>query len=579
MRPGVCLAVLSATAMLAIPAAQAEKPATDGAVPPGLAKKLVDEAVQAPGATVAPVAEAVQGGVVDKVVKPAKPDKSMPDQAGPKKDAATAPSGPAAAADVPGAASAPAPAPAATPQATPAPGATAPRTTTAPSRGKRRNAGSREDRSAARSRRQRAAIDRAAHTSGRDRAGPTSNASPSTAARPRDDDSAGRNRPSPETASPVVRTVRDIVETVPGWMKLTIAALALLSLLLAGGYALSTLRARSLARQRGELLGEVGLLQAALLPAVPDDLGALRASVAYRPADGPAAGGDFYDVLPLPDGRCGFVLGDLSGHGRDALERTAFMRYTLRAYLEAGLEPRAALQVAGRVIGDGLGGDFATVLLAVHDPRSGSLTFAGAGHPAPIVVGGRPFEPVVAGSSPPLGIGERTGLRQTTVPLMPRSVACLFTDGLTEARTADGLLGRERLERIVAELGDEASASDLLERVGAEAVLTPDDMAACLLAPRAGVTSGGFRSEQLELSADELDGPLLNRFLEECGVPETARREAIDRVHETAARFGGAVVNVAFGSRRRVDVVPRNVESLELASRRIADATAMARAS
>lgn len=389
-----------------------------------------------------------------------------------------------------------------------------------------------------------------------------------------------RGKPSDDPASPVVRTVRDIVEIVPGWMKLAIVGLAALSLLLAAGYAVSAVRARSLARQRSELLGEVGLLQAALLPAVPADLGALKASVAYKPADGPAAGGDFYDVLPLPGGRCGFVLGDLSGHGRDALERTAFMRYTLRAYLEAGLEPRVALQVAGRVIGDGLGGDFATVLLAVHDPTNGSLTFAGAGHPAPIVVGGKPFEPVVAGSSPPLGIGEHTGLRQTTVPLIPRSVACLFTDGLIEARTADGLLGRERLEQIVAELGDEASASDLLERVGAEAVLTPDDMAACLLTPRAGVTSGSFRSEQLELSADELDGPLLTRFLNECGVPEAARREASDQARETAARFGGAVVSVVFGSRRRVQVVPRNVESLELASRRAADGSAMsARAS
>jgi hypothetical protein len=373
-------------------------------------------------------------------------------------------------------------------------------------------------------------------------------------------------RPVAEPASPVVRTVRDIIETVPGWMKPAIAALGLLSLLLGGGYAVTALRARSLARQRSELLGEVGLLQRALLPPIPDDLGALRASVAYRPADGPAAGGDFYDAIALPGDRAGFILGDVSGHGREALERTAFMRYTLRAYLEAGLEPRIALQVAGRVIGDGLGGDFATVLLAVHDPANGSLTYACAGHPGPIVVHGDPFEPVIAGSAPPIGIGERTGLRQTTVPLPPGALACLYTDGLIEARTADGLLGRQRLEQLVAELDPGATATDLLERVAAEADAVSDDMATCLLTPTASVTAGGFRTEQLELSADELEGPLPAGFLAECGVAADARAHALEEATRTSRQFGGAVIAVVFGSRRTVEVLPRNVESIEAAS-------------
>ena len=306
---------------------------------------------------------------------------------------------------------------------------------------------------------------------------------------------------------------------------------------------------------------------------MPDRLGALRTSVAYRPADGPGAGGDFYDALALPGGRVGFILGDVSGHGRGALARTAFMRYTLRAYLEAGLEPRVALQVAGRVIDDGLGGDFATVLLAVHDPETGSLTYASAGHPAPIVTGTHPHMPVTAASSPPIGVGVRTGLRQTTVPLAPGSTACLFTDGLIEARTADGILGRERLEKILNDLGQGADAQDLLRRVAQESRAVSDDMAAVLISPATAVTAGLFRTEQLELSARELDGSLARRFLESCDVPEQEIEAAESEARALAARFGGVVLHVVFGNRHHVEVLPRNVESIEAASRRVAAKT------
>jgi Stage II sporulation protein E (SpoIIE) len=367
----------------------------------------------------------------------------------------------------------------------------------------------------------------------------------------------------------VTNTVERLVEVVPDELKAALAALAALSVMLGIGYLLAALRARRLARQRRELLQEVGLLQTALLPPVPDKVGALLTSVAYRPADGPGAGGDFYDVLPLTGGRVGFILGDVSGHGRGALARTAFMRYTLRAYLEAGLEPRVALQVAGRVIDDNLGGDFATVLLAVHDPETGSLTYASAGHPAPIVVGPNRHDPITAASSPPIGVGVRTGLRQTTVPLVPGAVAALFTDGLLEARTEDGILGRERLTELLEGIGDDATARRLIEQVAAEANVRSDDMAAVVVSPTAGVTTGSFRTEQLELSTRELEGPIARRFLEACGLPEQEIDDAERDARLLSERFGGVVLHVVFGNRLRVEVLPRNVESIEAASRRV----------
>ena len=374
------------------------------------------------------------------------------------------------------------------------------------------------------------------------------------------------------TGPPIIRAVPQIVKDVPSALKFALAVTGVLSLLLGAGALMTMLRNRSLDRQRRDLLQEVGLLQSALLPPVPDRVGGLRTSVAYRPADGPGAGGDFYDVLPLPGGRVGFILGDVSGHGRGALARTAFMRYTLRAYLEAGLEPRVALQVAGRVIDENLGGDFATVLLAVHDPETGSLTYATAGHPAPLVVGPQPHEPVTAGSSPPIGVGVRTGLRQTTVPLVSGSVAAMFTDGLLEARTEGGLLGRERLAELLQELGDDATARGLVESVNREARVMSDDIAAVVIQPTNAATAGLFRTEQLELTSRELETDIAERFLEACGVPGADLESALYDARMISERFGGVILHVVFGNRLRVEVLPRNVESIEAASRRAAAA-------
>jgi hypothetical protein len=363
------------------------------------------------------------------------------------------------------------------------------------------------------------------------------------------------------------------VEVVPASVKAALAALACLCAVLGGGYLFSLIRARRLDRQRGELLQEVGLLQSALLPPVPSTLGAVRPSVAYRPADGPGAGGDFYDALELPGGRAAFILGDVSGHGREALERTAFVRYTLRAFLEAGLQPREALRVAARVVGEHLGGEFVTVLLAVHDPVSGSLTWASAGHPAPIVRGPQRFDPVTAGSSPPIGMGLESGFRQTTVPLPAGSLACMYTDGLIEARTDGEFVGRHGLERILNELGDEATAAALIELVAASSRTATDDMAACLLTA---VSDGGIetvRREEIVASAEDLDSGLVGRFLGACGVDVVSAAAALADAREVTEDHDGAVLAVTFDHRRSVAVLPRepmDERGISAASRRIA---------
>jgi serine phosphatase RsbU (regulator of sigma subunit) len=365
--------------------------------------------------------------------------------------------------------------------------------------------------------------------------------------------------PSPREQLPQpFRVVRDIVHVVPTPLRILVAGLVALAILLAGAAGLTLLRNRRLARQQRELLGRVGLLQAALLPEVPALVGALGASVAYRPADGPAAGGDFYDVLSLAGGQTAVIIGDVSGHGRDALARTALARYTLRAYVEAGMEPGEALQIAGSVLAGKLDGDFITALIAVHDAGAATLTYASAGHPPPIVVSSAPFKPVLTASAPPVGIGATTGQRQTTLPFPRGSVACLYTDGLSEARMASGrLVGAAGLERIVRTLGPDATAQQVIDGVTATSRRIADDAAAVVISAEEGSAIVRSRVERIELSRAELRGPLMRRFLDACGVSPHAVRGAERTAHEIAQEAGGAVVEVRMGDTRSdVDVRP-----------------------
>ena len=360
-----------------------------------------------------------------------------------------------------------------------------------------------------------------------------------------------------------------IEQVIPGPVLVLIGVLALLAAAFALRSTLVSRRARRLERQREELLGDVGLLQRALLPDVPTDLRGIDVSVAYRPAEGPAAGGDFYDVFELDDDRTAIIVGDVCGHGRQALAVTALMRYTLRAYLGAGFEPRVALQVAGRTIEGDPDGELTTVVLAIYDARAGTLTYACAGHEPPIVLGPAAHEPVTVSSAPPLGGFMATGHRQTTVPLPPGAAACFFTDGLVEARLGENMIGRERLTELVTELAPGEGAQLLLDRLAAAADRAPDDMAACLMRAREdAVESRVVRVEELESDAEELkDGERVVQFLVACGIPEASAQETLRAAQAKGSEFGGVLLKVhAAGKGGRVEILPTRVAALPVPS-------------
>ncbi|MGD1056751.1 MAG: PP2C family protein-serine/threonine phosphatase [Solirubrobacteraceae bacterium] len=332
---------------------------------------------------------------------------------------------------------------------------------------------------------------------------------------------------------------------VPDWSKPIILLLLLLVIGFATRSRMAGRRARRLEGQRATLLRDVDAMQAALVPEVPARVGGLSVSVAYRPADGPAAGGDFYDVFVPERGKIAIILGDVVGHGHGALTHAALTRYTLRAYLQEGMEPRAALALAGRVLADRSMENFATVALAVYHAREGRLVFASAGHPPPILQGLQTREPLTMCASAPIGWNVPTGRRQTTVSLPPGAVACFFTDGLIEARCKERrLLGRRRLTEILSGLGARPDAEKLLAKVQAKALSTPDDMAACIVVPEMTVIPTRTHIEELEADAQELDRGDVRRFLETCQVLSPAIDRALDRAGNIMAVFGTAVLRV-----------------------------------
>ncbi|MBV9604813.1 MAG: serine/threonine-protein phosphatase [Solirubrobacterales bacterium] len=270
-------------------------------------------------------------------------------------------------------------------------------------------------------------------------------------------------------------TIERLVKVLPTALVVALLAFAVIAAAMALNAYLQSRRARSLAGQRAALLSDVGVLQSALLPAVPETIGELHLSVAYRPAQGLAAGGDFFDVFTASPGRTGIMIGDVSGHGRESLVHAALVRYTLRTLIGEGHPLPEVLARADRYLTGELGDGFATVIICCYEHATGELTWAKAGHEPPIIAG-QPDQDEQAAT--PLGFGLGDTWPQFSRRLASGERVCLFTDGLVEARRGDEYLGRAHLRSLV-ERG--LSAQTILDCIQADSDECPDDLAAVII--------------------------------------------------------------------------------------------------
>ncbi|MEA2494028.1 MAG: hypothetical protein QOJ29_1939 [Thermoleophilaceae bacterium] len=214
-------------------------------------------------------------------------------------------------------------------------------------------------------------------------------------------------------------------------------------------------------------------LQAGLLPQGVPTLRHGELAVRYLPArGGPAVGGDWYDAIPLPDGRLGLAIGDVTGHGAEAAVLMGQLRTALRAYALEGSDPGV---VASRVnaLALSLGEDaMATIVYAVLDPNLTTGKFINAGHPAPIVISASGASKLDQRSSPPAGAAPDSTFDEHDFELEAGDALCLYSDGLVEDRDAE-FTQRERA--LLDALGKPAAAEVLCER--ALAALRPNGAA------------------------------------------------------------------------------------------------------
>ena len=150
-------------------------------------------------------------------------------------------------------------------------------------------------------------------------------------------------------------------------------------------------------------------LQRSLLPErVPEIPGVLLAA-RYVPATADAeVGGDWYDVVPLPDGRVGVGIGDVAGHGLRAASAMGQLRMALRAYAVEESSPAAVVGRLRQLVALLAHTEMATLLYLVFDPETVSVTFANAGHPPPLLIGDDGSAAFLESvPAPPLGTARR----------------------------------------------------------------------------------------------------------------------------------------------------------------------------
>jgi len=143
------------------------------------------------------------------------------------------------------------------------------------------------------------------------------------------------------------------------------------------------------------------------------------------------------------------------------------------------------------------------------------------------------------------------------------ALACFYTDGVIEARIGRELYGAPRLKRTLAELGPEADAAGVLDRVAEQSDRRPDDMAACVLHVEGEPIAPRVEIEEIELDRRDIERGRAERFLLAGGAQPDQVAAVLDSIRTAVARHGGVVVELHLGEGPpEVALRPQNVSLL-----------------
>ena len=201
-------------------------------------------------------------------------------------------------------------------------------------------------------------------------------------------------------------------------------------------------------------------LQRDLLPRQAPAIEGYRFAFSYRSAN--TVGGDFYEFLPLADGRVALAVGDASGHGIAAAMLMAISNATFRLAVDTDPAPLAVADMMNRALmGTGGSRAFLTLFYALLEPASGRLDYVCAGHPFPLLRR-RDGEILKLGSGAfPLGLRPRLELETGGGEFRVDDLLLLYTDGIPEAINEQGeAFGFDRLQRSLAPAGTPQEVHD-----------------------------------------------------------------------------------------------------------------------
>lgn len=178
-------------------------------------------------------------------------------------------------------------------------------------------------------------------------------------------------------------------------------------------------------------------IQIAMLPRGEHASGDARVFGTTRPAN--TVGGDFYDVLPMADGRLMIAVGDVAGKGSPAALLMALLLAMLRTLVDEGLDSvRLITRLNAQICRHSPGSRFITFFYGIYDSSTGALEYVNAGHLPPLVRRASGVIDRLDGGGMALGMFDHATYESRGVTIAPGDTIVLYTDGITEAENRAG---------------------------------------------------------------------------------------------------------------------------------------------